>query len=120
MALEAYNTRQAAHNGARLLDRLIPTWYMLINTDTLSLKSGDNCILGQLNPSVNKADSFYSGWSWAYENLEDCFEYVDKTMGFMTRNGFCTPGPVLGSSPLWPLLDMAWLIEIADRREVTV
>lgn len=54
--------KNAAHYGARILDRVMPrlgrhTWWNEVNTGILDLSSMDLCVLGQLFRR-NESDSF--------------------------------------------------------------
>lgn len=44
----AESYRKKAERGAALLDRLMPSWFKLIDLDTLKLEDCQNCICGQI------------------------------------------------------------------------
>ena len=47
-----------ANRGAKLLDRIRPTWFKDINIRALDLENPSHCIIGQLNNGIFAPDSF--------------------------------------------------------------
>jgi hypothetical protein len=90
--------------GATVLDTENPTWFKDIDTEILNIRSGFDCVLGQL----------YGLYSDA---LQQDF-LVQKTLGWLYTHGFtyCTFDGRLSESELLELNE-AWVAEIAARRK---
>lgn len=96
----------AAEAGALYLDRVLPTWDTLVDVDTLDLKSGCNCVLGQLNIDLYPADlrDPYAAMTWR----------LDLSNHEVEELGFNLPYP--SDWREWDELNQAWRHEIGKRR----
>lgn len=120
-----FSPQEGARNGARLLDRILPGWFNLVDSSTLHTNSGWDCVLGQINSNVPRSCSCGSEWCEVsrvtYANCEEALaEYFggeqrggDLVAGrFMRRNGFFLDGFIA----FWSELDDAWRHELSLRQ----
>ena len=84
--------------GAALLDQERPGWWQEIDLDTLSLRSGCDCVLGQL-----------------YESFDDGVEILD--LEWPEDSGFDLEGWPTDRTQAWNDLTAAWRSLIEARRQ---
>lgn len=108
---------KAAHNGALLLDRLMPGWFDKIDLYVLDIGSTRRCILGQLFRNEEHYDVFseewYGGFEYVWDRLYDNHGGTSATIDRkMQNNGFACP---MTLRCLHELTD-AWHDEVTARR----
>lgn len=99
--------------GAQFLDEQLPTWYSLIDLTKLDLKSGQYCILGQLEQHIPEPD--YDLYDEAIQNFD---LPTDKYDIALIKFGIEYEAHDLGFTMFgsrWDELQQEWIEEINNR-----
>lgn len=97
------NAKEAAHDGAALLDQHHSSWFNLIDLSTLDLEYSESCVLGQV----------YGGYSQGKLEVNLDNVWNDRGWPAACDYGFC---PVGNGDMSKEELRNAWTEEILARR----
>ena len=64
-------TRERIEKGAAWLDKVKPEWRSLIDTETLDMRAGDVCVLGQVFATAATEAGISNGYSYAYHEANE-------------------------------------------------